>query len=303
MSTQTPDNIMQQNVTLVEDDAPESENVCNEVIKQTNDKQITFLSIIRSEYFLYFVSLTFFFGIWHWAAASNVFGSTSALATPFQVLQSLMDLAQNTLAGKTLWEHIWISTYRVIVGFVIAAGFGIPLGLFMAFNETFRAVVKPLFDMFKPMPPLAWISIAILWFGIGEAPKIFIFVIGAFVPAVLNAFSCVQLIEPELYDVVRVMGGSRWDEIRRVCIPGALPAITAGLQIAMSSAWTAVVAAELVNSNSGLGFIIMKGMKQSDPGMIIGGMIVITCTSLIFTQGMDWVKRRLSPWQRDITNL
>ncbi len=305
MSSEISSNIMQQNSVRAVENAPDGggDNVCNEIVRQTNDKNITLLGVLRSEYFLYCVSLVSFFSLWHWAAASHVFGSSSALATPFQVLESLMDLAQNSLAGKTLWEHAWISTYRVIVGFLIAAGLGIPLGLFMAFNETFRAIVKPLFDMFKPMPPLAWISIAILWFGIGEAPKIFIIVIGAFVPAVLNSFSCVQLIEPELYDVVRVMGGKRWDEIRLVCIPGALPAITAGLQISMSSAWSAVVAAELVNSQSGLGFIIMKGMKLSDPGMIIGGMIVITISALIFTQGMDWIKRKLSPWQRDITNL
>ncbi len=296
----------QQNIAPMDAEANQAgcgQDVSNEVVKQTNDKKITLLGALRSEYFLYCVSLAAFFSLWHWAAASNVLGGSSSLATPHQVLQSLMDLAQTPLAGLTLWEHIWISVLRVLIGFVLAVGLGIPLGLFMAFNETFRAVVKPLFDMFKPMPPLAWISIAILWFGIGEAPKIFIIVIGCFVPAVLNAYSCIQLIEPELYDVVRVMGGKRWDEIRLVCIPGALPAITAGLQICMSSAWTCVVAAELVNSRSGLGFIIVQGMKLSDPGLIIGGMIVITIASLVFTQAMEWLNKKLTPWQRDIKNL
>lgn len=280
-----------------------NEDVSNEVIKQTKDTKLTLMGILRHEYFLHVVSLVCFFGVWHWAASSNVLGSTSALATPVQVVESLKDLATTTLAGLTLWEHIWISTYRVLIGFLFSALVGIPMGLFMAFNETFRSIVKPLFDMFKPMPPLAWISIAILWFGVGEAPKIFIIIIGSFVPAVLNAFSCVQLIEPELYDVVRIMGGSRWDEIRKVCIPGALPAITAGLQISMSAAWTSVVAAELVNSRSGMGFIIVQGMKLSDPGLIIGGMVVITVISLLFTQAMEKINRKLSPWQRDISNL
>jgi ABC-type nitrate/sulfonate/bicarbonate transport system permease component len=174
------------------------------------------------------------------------------------------------------------------------------MGLGMAFNQTFRAIVKPLFDMFKPMPPLAWISIAILWFGIGESPKIFIIVIGSFVPVVLNSFASVQLIEPELFDVVRMIGGKRKHEIRYVCAPGALPAITAGLQIAMSSAWTCVVAAEMVNSRSGLGYTIIQGMKFSDPGIIIGGMLIITAASLVFTQGMEYLTRRLTPWQREV---
>lgn len=281
----------------------QTQNVCNETIKNTKKYEFSLIRALKSEYFLYIISLVSFFGLWQWAATSNVFGYSSALATPFQVVDSLHDLSVNKLSGLGLLEHLWISTRRVIIGFVIAAGFGIPLGLFMAFNETFRAVVKPIFDMFKPMPPLAWISVAILWFGIGEAPKIFIIVIGSFVPVVLNSYSCLQLIEPEFFDVVRIIGGKRWDEIRLVCIPGALPAITAGLQIAMSSAWTCVVAAELVNSRSGLGYIIVQGMKLSDPGMIIGGMLIITAVSLVFTLGMDLLTRKLCPWQREIENL
>ena len=281
----------------------QTQSVCNETIKNTKTYEFSLLRALKSEYFLYIISLVAFFGLWQWAATSNVFGYSSALATPFQVVDSLHDLSVNRLSGLGLFEHLWISTRRVIIGFLIAAGFGIPLGLFMAFNETFRAIVKPIFDMFKPMPPLAWISVAILWFGIGEAPKIFIIVIGSFVPVVLNSYSCLQLIEPEFFDVVRIIGGKRWDEIRLVCIPGALPAITAGLQIAMSSAWTCVVAAELVNSRSGLGYIIVQGMKLSDPGMIIGGMLIITVVSLVFTLGMDLLTRKLCPWQREIENL
>lgn len=281
----------------------QTQSVCNETIKNAKKYEFSLIRALKSEYFLYIISLVSFFGLWQWAATSNVFGYSSALATPFQVVDSLHDLSVNKLSGLGLLEHLWISTRRVIIGFVIAAGFGIPLGLFMAFNETFRAIVKPIFDMFKPMPPLAWISVAILWFGIGEAPKIFIIVIGSFVPVVLNSYSCLQLIEPEFFDVVRIIGGKRWDEIRLVCIPGALPAITAGLQIAMSSAWTCVVAAELVNSRSGLGYIIVQGMKLSDPGMIIGGMLIITAVSLVFTLGMDLLTRKLCPWQREIENL
>ena len=276
------------------------QDVSNEIIKETKEK-ITFIRVIKSEYFLYCISLAAFFSAWHWAAVTNTFG-TSALASPFEVLESLWSLVTGTLAGKTLWDHMWISTYRVILGFLIAAVFGIPFGLCMAYNETFRLIAKPIFDIFKPMPPLAWISVAILWFGIGEAPKIFIIIIGAFVPVVLNSFNSVSLIDPELYDAVRVMGGSRWDEIRLVSVPGALPALTAGLQIAMSASWASVVAAELVNANAGIGFILMRGMRMMDPGMIIGGMIVIAVIALVFTQLMDFIRRRLAPWQREITN-
>lgn len=281
-----------------------AESVCNEVILRSGErKRITVGRVLRNEYFLNTVSLVAFFGLWHWAAASQVLGSSSALATPFEVVDKLRELFTETLAGLTMWGHILASLKRVLIGFLLAALLGVPLGLLMALNPYVNAVVKPIVDIFKPMPPLAWISVAILWFGIQETPKIFIIVIGSFVPALLNAYNSVLLIEPELYDVVRVMGGSRWDEVRQVCIPASLPAISAGLQIAMSSAWGCVLAAELVSSRSGLGYIIIQGMKVSDPAMVLGGMVVIAAIAWVLSQAMDWLDRKLCPWRRDIKGL
>jgi len=281
-----------------------AENVCNEVIVATTAKRrLTVAAVLRNEYFLNTVSLLLFFGLWHWAAASRVLGTSSALATPFEVIARLQDLFTSTLAGLTMWGHIFASLRRVLIGFLIAAALGVPLGLLMALNPYVNAVVKPIIDIFKPMPPLAWISVAILWFGIQEMPKIFIIVIGSFVPALLNAYNSVLLIEPELYDVVRVMGGNRWDEVKQVCIPASLPAITAGLQIALSSAWGCVLAAELVSSRSGLGYIIIQGMKVSDPAMVLGGMAVIAVIAWLMSRSMDWLDRKLCPWRREIKDL
>lgn len=281
-----------------------AETVSNEIIiPVAARRRLTLAGVLRNEYFLNAVSLVLFFGLWHWAAASRVLGSSSALATPFEVLVRLQELFTSTLAGLTMWGHILASLRRVLIGFVIAALLGVPLGLLMALNPYINAVVKPIIDIFKPMPPLAWISVAILWFGIQEMPKIFIIVIGSFVPALLNAYNSVLLIEPELYDVVRVMGGNRWDEVRQVCIPASLPAISAGLQIALSSAWGCVLAAELVSSRSGLGYIIIQGMKVSDPAMVLGGMAVIAVIAWLMSRSMDWLDRRLCPWRREIKDI
>lgn len=281
-----------------------STSICNETIERGLEcRPLTLRMILTNEYVLYAVSLLAFFGLWHWAAASGVLGHSSALATPGDVLARLWGMTQETLAGLTLWQHMWASTQRVFIGFVIAAVVAVPLGLAMALNPCVNAVVKPLFDMLKPMPPLAWISLAILWFGIQEAPKIFLIVIGSFVPCLLNAYNGTRLIDPELYDVVRAQGGNRWDEIRLVSVPAALPAISAGLQLSLSSAWTCVLAAELVSSRSGLGYLIMQGMKMSDPAMVIGGMIVIAGISWVTSQAMDWIDRRMCPWQREIKGL
>ena len=129
----------------------------------------------------------------------------------------------DTLAGLTIWGHIWASPQRVFIGFVLASLVAIPLGLFMALNPYVDAIVKPVFDLFKPMPPISWISLAILWFGIGETSKVFIIVIGTFVPCLINSFNGIRLVDPELYDVIRMLGGNRRKEIMEVSFPGVFP--------------------------------------------------------------------------------
>ena len=218
-------------------------------------------------------------------------------------LMELARLMTVELAGKTLLGHVWDSTRRVLVGFTIASLVAVPLGLLMALNRYVNAIVKPIFDIFKCMPPIAWISIAILWFGIQESSKIFIIVVGTFVPCLLNAYNGVRLIDPELYDVVRVLGGGRRDEMIQVCFPAAFPAIFAGLQVSLSVAWTCVLAAELVSSQSGLGWIIIQGMKLTKPAMVIGGMVVIALVAWTTSLLVTGLERLICPWKRQIERL
>ncbi len=277
-------------------------SIANEIQLSTKERRpFSIVRVIRNEYFLYCVSLLFFFLGWHFVAKAQWLGSS--LATPAEVLETLDHLADTKLAGRTLWGHVWASTRRILIGFVLASAIAIPLGLFMALNRYVNAIVKPVFDIFKPMPPIAWISIAILWFGIGEPSKIFIIVIGTFVPCLLNAYNGIRLIEPELYDVIRVLGGKRSDEIFQVSFPASFPAIFAGLQISLSSAWTCVIAAELVSARSGLGWIIIRGMKLSNPGMVIGGMVIIAIVALLTSLAIGGLERVLCPWKREIEGL
>lgn len=245
--------------------------------------------------------MIFFLALWDWVAKEQILGKS--LARPQEVVKELHRLVNVELAGKNLWGHIWDSTRRVYIGFALGSVFAIPLGLLMALNRYINAVVKPVFDIFKPMPPIAWISIAILWFGIEEASKIFIIVIGAFVPCLLNSYNGVRLIDPELYDVIRMLGGKRRDEIIQVCFPAAFPAIFAGLQISLSIAWTCVLAAELVSSRSGLGWIIIQGMRLTRPDLVIGGMALIALVAWLTTLLLSGLERLICPWKREIGGL
>ncbi|WP_353118202.1 ABC transporter permease [Nitratidesulfovibrio sp.] len=282
-----------------------SSSIANETVGQVVDRgPLNLGRILTNRWFLHTVSIVAFFSLWDLLARSDVLGGgSSALARPHEVLEQLVVLTREELAELTLWGHVWASTQRVVVGFSIAAAIAVPLGLFMALNRYVNAVVKPLFDLLKPMPPISWISISILWFGIGETSKVFIIVLGTFVPCLLNAYNGVRLVEPELYDVVRMLGGKRRDEILHVCFPASFPAIFAGLQISLSIAWTCVLAAELVSARSGLGYIIVQGMNLSQPAMVIGGMAVIAAAAWGTTLLVTALERKLCPWKRKIAGL
>ncbi len=281
-----------------------SSNIANETTCAFADRQPwTVKRVLHNRIFLYAVSLFCFFYGWDYLARTLGTQGSSSLARPAEVWTALLDLYDNELAEHKLLGHVWASTQRVLIGFTIAAVLAVPMGLFMALNRYVNAIVKPLFDLLKPMPPISWISISILWFGIDETSKVFIIVIGTFVPCLLNAYNGVRLVEPELYDVIRMLGGNRRDEIIHVCFPASFPAIFAGLQISLSSAWTCVLAAELVSARSGLGYIIVQGMNLSDPAMVMGGMAVIALVAWGTTLLVTGLERYLCPWKRKIAGL
>lgn len=277
-------------------------SIANETVDHARERgAFSLYRLVANTHFLYLVSIVGFLALWHWTAVEKIF--RDSLATPAQVLDQIFRLTSMKFAGTNLWGHIWASCQRVLVGFVLASVVAVPLGLCMALNRTVNAIVKPLFDMFKPMPPIAWVSIAILWFGIGETSKVFIIIIGTFVPCLLNAYNGVRLVDPELYDVIRVLGGNRRNEIFHVCFPASFPAVFAGLQISLSAAWTCVLAAELMNSRDGLGFLIKRGMDTHNPALVLAGMLLIAAAAWLSSLLVSLVERRLCPWQRSIDNV
>lgn len=273
-------------------------NIANEVQKEVKEKRpFSLAAFLKNRWFLYAVSVTAFFSIWKYVDHTRVLGN--GIAAPDAVVVQIYKLLTDTIAGKSLWGHIWASTHRVLIGFSIASAIAVPLGILMALNRYINAIVKPVFDLLKPMPPFAWISCAILWFGIDEPSKVFIIIVGTFVPCLLNSYMGIRLIEPQLYDVIRMLGGNRRDEILQVGFPAAFPAIFAGLQISVSIAWTCVLSAELVSARSGLGFIIIQGMQLSRPALVLAGMVVLAIVAWACTLLVTGLEKILCPWKRE----
>jgi NitT/TauT family transport system permease protein/sulfonate transport system permease protein len=257
------------------------------------------LGFVLNRYLLYLISVAGFLYLWDAIALAQVFGTF--MPRPIEVVQRLAVMMTDPLAGKTLMQHLWASLQRVLIGFAIGVVLGVPLGLFMALNRYVCAFVKPVFDLFKPMPPIAWISLSLLWFGIGEGSKVFIILIGAIVPCVINAYNGIRLVDPELYDAIRMLGANRRQEALEVTFPAAFPAIFAGIQISLSLAWSCVVAAEMVGARDGMGYLIIMGMNQSRPSQIIGGMVIIAVVAWLLAVTLGWLEKRVCPWKREIT--
>ena len=259
-------------------------------------KAISFRTIVNSNMFFYLLSTAIFFMAWDWIASKGLLGMPRVLG----VIQYLWALIFDPLAGLNLFGHIYASLHRVILGFVLAVGIGIPLGFFMAVNPFVDAIVGPVFNLLKPMPPIAWISLAILWFGIGEQSKVFLILIGTVIPCIINSYNGIRLVDPGLYDVVRMLGGNKRDEVFQVMFPASFPSIFAGVQLALSMAWTCVVAAELIASRSGMGFIIIMGMNISNSEQIFGGIVVIGLVGWLLSILLAQLEKRLCPWKREI---
>lgn len=255
------------------------------------------VELFHKKYVLYPISLISFLLIWDILVVTEI---AKFMPRPIDVFRNLIEMTYKPLAGKTLFQHIWCSFKRVIIAFFIAALIGIPTGVLMGFNRYANAIIKPIFEIFKPMPPIAWISLSILWFGIGETSKIFIIIIGAIVPLIINSYNGIRLVDPELYDAARILGANYWQEHIQVTFPACFPAIFAGLQIALSMAWTCVLAAELVGAREGMGFIIVMGMNLGRPAMIIAGMLVIAIIAFLSSVLINLLERWLCPWKRGL---
>ena len=164
-------------------------------------------------------------------------------------------------------------------------------------SQAINAVVDPIFEMLRPIPPIAWIPLIILWFGIGETSKIIIVFIGSFVPIVLNTYSGIKEIDPLLVSAGKVLGANRRQILLEITLPATVPAILAGIRTALSSGWMCVVAAEMIVAKQGVGFLIVRGQESGDTALIVVCMLVIGIVSMLLSTILSKLEGVLCPWQ------
>lgn len=206
--------------------------------------------------------------------------------TPWQVVTGTMELIEQ----GTLWEHIFSSLFRVGSGFLLAVVLGVPLGLWMGWVSGTYATLNPLFQLLRPISPIAWIPIAILWFGVGDLSPIFIIFIASIFPLIVQTAAGVHTIERQYLRAAANFGVSRSKLFRQVVIPAVLPQIIVGMRIGLGVAWLVVVAAEMIALRSGLGYLIMDSRNAGNRyDLVIAAMIIIGMIGLL----LDTLMRRL----------
>jgi NitT/TauT family transport system permease protein len=215
--------------------------------------------------------------------------------TPWQVLTGTAELIRD----GSLWQHIGASLLRVSVGFALALALAIPLGLWMGWVRGAYITLNPLFQMLRPISPIAWIPVAMLWFGVGDFSPIFLIFISSVFPMMVQTTVGVRTIDRRYLRAAANFGVSRWVLFRRVVIPAVLPEIIVGMRIGLGVAWLVVVAAEMIALNTGLGYLIMDSRNAGNRyDLVIASMIIIGVIGLLLDgatrllEQMDTVKWR-----------
>lgn len=239
------------------------------------------------------ISLSAFFIMWEMIVRFGIVPQT-LLASPTQVFSVFIDKLHNPMPdGAVLSVHAWTSIKEAFLGYGLSLLVGIPLGLAMGWFRPVEGLVRPIFELIRPIPPIAWIPLTVFWFGIGLSGKVFIIWIAGIVPCVINSYVGVRMTNPALIQMARTYGASNWKIFTSLCIPSALPMVFGALQIALAYCWTNLVGAELLAADSGLGFLITMGGRLIRPDIVLLGMICVGLTGAVIGIVIDHAEKRL----------
>ncbi|WP_160012350.1 ABC transporter permease subunit [Rhizobium sp. 18055] len=242
--------------------------------------------------------LTVFFMLAVWMAVTHL-GLVKPLFLPKleTILKAFTDAMEGKIDGAPLAEHITASLFRVISAFVLAALIGIPVGLAMGISPAIRAMLDPFIEFYRPLPPLAYLPLVIIWFGIGETSKVLLIFLACFAPVALAARAGVLSASSDQINAARALGASRLQLLCFVVFPAALPDILVGLRIGMGVGWTTLVAAEMVAASTGVGQMVLNASNFLRTDIVMMGIFVIGGFAILFEFAMRWLEKKLVPWR------
>lgn len=218
------------------------------------------------------------------------------LPSPAAVWAKFVTVARDGFVDATLLQHVAASLWRVFAALVAAIVIGVPVGLAIGISRIGRGVFDPLLEFLRPVPPLAYLPLIVIWFGIGEPSKILVIAIAMLAPVALSTAAGVRGVSRERTDAARSLGATRRQVVRHVILPSALPSILTGLRIALGAGWSTLVAAELVAATRGLGFMIQSAAQFLVTDVVVMGILVIATIAFALEFVIRRVERALVPW-------
>jgi len=240
-------------------------------------------------------------GIW-WAVAAAEIWPPLLVPSPFDVFGQLFVITGDHdgirgYSGYYLQEHLWHSMSRLLKGGLLAIVIGVPTGILLAVVTPLRWIFGPAIDFLRNLPPLAYFSLLVIWFGIDETPKVTLLFLAAFPPIVIATAAAVRNVPEDRLDAVRMLGANRWQTVRHVTVPSILPEVMTGIRVALGIAFTTVVAAETINGLPGIGGMVSDAQRYNATEVVLLGIIVIGICGLAIDLLVRGIDRVLVPWR------
>ncbi|MFZ6687176.1 taurine ABC transporter permease TauC [Undibacterium sp. SXout11W] len=233
--------------------------------------------------------------IWYTISALKVVPELF-LPSPASVLRKFISVADEGFVDASLLAHTVTSIARVLVALILATVTAVPIGIFIGLNRYARATIDPLIDFYRPIPPLAYLPLIVIWFGIGETSKVILIYLAVFAPISISTVQGVRRVDQSRIRASLSLGANRWQLIRYVILPSALPDVLTGVRIGLGVGWSTLVAAELIAATRGLGFMIQSAAQFLVTDVVVMGIIVIALIAFIFEWGLRRLQKILVPW-------
>jgi taurine transport system permease protein len=231
-----------------------------------------------------------------WAVTASEWIEPLFLPPPSAVLQKAWLLATQGYMESTLWQHLAASLERIGLALVGAVLTAIPVGIAIGHNRIARGILDPLIEFYRPIPPLAYLPLIVIWCGIGELSKVLLIYLAIFAPIAIATANGVRTVDPTKLRAAQSLGATRSQLIRHVILPNALPDILTGVRIGLGVGWSTLVAAELIAATSGLGFMVQSAAQFLVTDVVVLGIFVIALIAFAMEMGLRALQRKLVPW-------
>ena len=254
---------------------------------------LTFFSVST----ISFITIVILIAIW-WIVTALGWIDALFLPSPVIVVERFHDLINNGYMGISLWSHIGASLGRIGTALVMAVITAIPVGIAIGKSKVVRGILDPIIEFYRPIPPLAYLPLIVIWCGIGELSKVLLIYLAIFAPIVIATATGVRTVDQAKIRAAQSLGATQKQIIQHVILPSALPSILTGIRIGLGVGWSTLVAAELVGASEGLGFMVQSSSQLLATDVVIVGILIIAVIAFALEMGLRRLQRKLIPWDQ-----